>query len=30
MIDNNIAQQSARKAELEADLAKVEAVAKAE
>jgi len=30
MVDNNIAQQSARKAELEADLAKVEAVAKAE
>ena len=30
MIDNTIAQQSARKAELEADLAKVEAVAKAE
>ena len=30
MVDNNIAQQSARKAELEADLAKIEAVAKAE
>ncbi len=30
MIDNNIASQEARKAELEADLAKIEAVAKAE
>ena len=30
MVSNNIANQEARKAELEADLAKVEAVAKAE